>query len=134
MSAFLVMVDAMVSRLHRITSSSSLAPMHQRVHMPCSGSDHIKCAWLLLLNVDMATKELLLEPSDPVRQCAALGLTRDQASRVPRMLSMMRGVDAGKARRFFCDLREDLVPRWLENEVLGPSDLVRQAMALYLNS
>lgn len=84
----------------------------------------------------MSKQELIVDPSDPKNQKNALQMGRKDGSYAGQCaaLSMMLKMDHGKARRFFTDLHDDLVPMWLQNEIMDVSDLVRLTTALYLNS
>lgn len=128
------MIGAMADRLHTVADSDALRPLLDDLANKRVGIDVVRAVWVLLLNVDMRTKELVLAPQDPRRVAAAIPPLPSGDPGAEAALQRMIGMDAGKARRFFVDLHDDLVPRWLENETLVPADLVRHATDLYLNS
>ena len=101
----------------------------------------VRATWILLFNVDMRMKELALAPCD--QHCVAkaippLPVTGNGGKPVPPgpeyALRAMVGVNHAKARRFYMDLHNDVVPQWLENQILGPTELVRLVTSSYLNS
>lgn len=130
----LCMVRAMVLRLNGVSGTTYMDPVLAHLHERGS-VDEIRAAWVMLVNVDMRTKELLLDPNSKLAQRRALGNAgQDCLARAAASFSVMLPLDTGKAKRLFVDLHADLVPSWLQNEILTHSDLVKSAKDLYLNS
>lgn len=50
------MINAMASRLDRMTGTEHLGPVLSKVHDPSAGPDLVRATWILLLNVDMRIK------------------------------------------------------------------------------
>jgi hypothetical protein len=134
----LAMVRAMANRLNKISKTTHLSPILKSLSDDTApAADLIRGVWILLLNVDMRTKELLLEPTQKGVQRLALsfeGADKESLERSCASLAMMKPMDKGKAARFLMDLHTELVPWWLQNEALCCQDLVRGATSLYLNS
>lgn len=125
------MILHMIGRLHSITNCDTLSAVHAHaMNNQGAGGSWLKALWILLMNVDMKTKEVIVNPQDRklVREC----FNNDEET--ARLLSSLTSIDPAKARRFWVDLQEDTIPRWMENEVMTPSDLVSRVKDLYLNS
>lgn len=125
------MIEHMIERLHRITNSNTLSVVHAiMLNNQKPGPDWHKALWILLMNTDMKMKEVIVNPQDKklMREC----FNNDEQT--TRVLSTLTSIDPAKARRFWVDLQEDTVPRWMENEAMTVSDLVKRVKDLYLNS
>ena len=134
----LSMLTAMIHRMHKISQSNHLAATLQRLVSDKSiGIDIMKGLWILLLNVDMRTKDLLMQPRNRGLQRLALsydGVSKDAMENACASLNVMKPMDNGTAARFLVDLHLELVPKWLQNEILTCQDLVRSTTSLYINS
>lgn len=130
------MVKAMALRLNAITGTEHLSPVLRMISGAAVGPDVLRAVWILLLNVDMRVKELIVDPCNRKYQRNALQVAGVDmlAAEHYAVLSGMLKMDHGKARRFLTDLHDDLIPRWLQNEAMDVSNLVRLATGLYLDS
>lgn len=125
------MVLAMAARLQGATDSVYLEPLLLRLRSSPPSLDLMRAAWILLMNVDMPTKESIVgsararQPRKPSHPGG--GGSTELCKGIPQ-------VPPGKARLFFIEIRNEVIPRWLENQMLNTSDLVRLVRQSYLNS
>lgn len=125
------MVLAMAERLQKVTASEYLEPLLLRLRSTPPSLDLMRAAWILLMNVDMPTKESIV--GSP-KACPTQDLPHPVQRDPIQPYKGIPKVPPAKARLFFIDIRNEVIPRWLENQMLNTSDLVRLVRQSYLNS
>lgn len=136
-------VHASSVRLYTIVKCDFLASMMDNVMLAgrsggntrATSADTLKALFFLLLNVDMVLKEYVCNPCSKPCFAAAMNV-KPSCEGVDRMhaWSMVgtRRIQPAKARGFFKVLHDRVVKKWMQDERLTPTDLVRMVKDEYL--